>query len=313
MQAHTWSTGALARRSLAVVALATLPAVAADAPAQKRFAQPEEAFRALVTAARRDDKAALIAILGPEGEDIVSSGDAVEDAAARRRVVVAAGERTRLETVDGGAVVVHVGKDDWPLPIPLVKDADGWRFETAAGRQELLNRRIGRNELRAIAVSRAYVDAQREYAGRARTEGVRAYAQKVRSDPDKHDGLYWDDPTGKDPSPLGPLLAQAAAEGYTRQESDAAPRPYQGYFYRILTAQGPHAPGGARSWVKDGRMTGGFGLAAYPAEYGSSGVMTFVVGSGGVVFQKNLGEKTGEIARAMTTYDPDDSWTPVRD
>jgi hypothetical protein len=294
------------------VALGALPAGAADTPAQKRFARPEEAVRAVVAAARAGDTAAMLALLGPGGEEIVSSGDPVADAAERKRFVAAASERTRLETLDGGEVVVHAGKDDWPLPIPLVKDAEGWRFDTAAGKEELLNRRIGRNELGTIEACRAYVDAQREYAARERTRnGVRAYAQRIRSEAGKHDGLFWEDATGKDESPLGPLFGEAAAEGYVAPEAGTGPQPYHGYFYRVLTAQGAHAPGGARSYLKDGQMTGGFALVAYPAEHGASGLMTFLVGPEGIVYQKDLGEKTAELAKAMT-FDPDESWMPVR-
>jgi hypothetical protein len=294
------------------LALAPLHSLAEEAPAQKHFKEPGEAVRALVAAARTDDKSALIAILGPDAEEIVSSGDPVEDAAGRKRVVAAAAARTRFEALDDTHTVVHLGKDDWPLPIPLVKDADGWRFDTAAGKEEILNRRIGRNELDAIEASRAYVEAQREYAKRNPEGGVRSYAQKVRSDEGKRNGLYWDASDAKDESPLGPLFAEADGEGYALKDEPAAPRPYHGYFYRILTAQGANAPGGAKSWVKDGHMTGGFGLVAWPADHGSSGVMTFVVGPSGIVFQKDLGEKTADVVKAMTAYDPDDSWTPVR-
>ena len=299
---------------LVLLALAAPHGVTAESPEQKKFADTTAAMRALVGAARAADQAALLAILGPGAEDVVSSGDPIADRAAMKRFVTAAGEHTRLETLASGAVVAHLGKDDWPFPIPLVKDGDEWRFDTPAGREELLNRRIGRNELEAIEVCRVYVDAQREYASlMAKEAGGRVYAQKVRSDSGKRDGLYWDDPTGKHPSPLGPFLAAADAEGYTKPEAGAAPRPYHGYFYRALTAQGPHAPGGARSYVRDGKMTGGFALLGYPAEHGSSGVMSFIVGPEGVVYQKDLGEQTAEAAKAITAYDPDDSWTPVRD
>jgi hypothetical protein len=272
-------------------------------------------MRALVAAARKDDQAALLAILGPGSEDLVSSGDPVADARERQRVATAATERTRLETLESGAVVAHLGKDDWPFSIPLVKDGAQWRFDTAAGREEGLNRRIGRNELGTLATCRAYVQAQREYARRNPTDaaGPSVYAQKVRSDAGKRDGLYWEDSTGRHPSPLGPLIAEADAEGYGPHDPGGEPQPYHGYVYRILTAQGAHAPGGARSYLKDGTMSGGFALVAYPAHYGASGIMTFVVGPEGIVFQKNLGDKTGEIAKAITAYDPDDSWTPVRD
>jgi hypothetical protein len=274
---------------------------------QKTFARPEEAVRALVDAARRGDESALIAILGPGSEDVVSSGDPVADRAARDRVAKAASERMHLETLPNGAVIAHLGKDDWPLPIPLAEDGEQWRFDTAAGRDEVLNRRIGRNEFKAIAVCRAYVEAQQEHAKRERD-----YAQKLRSEPGKHDGLHWEDPSGKDPSPLGPLLAEASAEGYATQDPGAAPQPYHGYFFRILTTQGPHAPGGAKSYVKDGKMTGGFALVAYPAEHGSSGMMTFIVGPQGVIYQKDVGVRTAEAGKT-TTFDPDQTWMPVRD
>src|SRR5262245_39953200 len=285
----------------------------AEETAQKTFAAPADAMRALVSALRKFDLPELAAVLGPGSEDVISSGDEVADRAAAKRFVTKAAEREQLETLPSGAVIAHVGKEDWPLPIPIVKDGDKWRFDTAAGRDELLNRRIGRNELKAIDVSRVYVEAQREYAHRQGTKDAPIYAQKVRSDPGKHDGLYWDDPSGKQPSPLGPMLAEADAEGYTKPEEGAAPRPYHGYFYRILTAQGEHAPGGARSYIKDGKLTGGYALLAYPAEPGVSGIMSFIVGPQGVVFQKNLGDKTADAAKAITAYDPDDSWTPVRD
>ena len=281
---------------------------AADDATQQRFGSPEEAVRGLVAAARADDTAALGTVLGPGSDDVISSGDPVQDRAARDRVLKAAAERTRIETLPSGAAIARLGKDDWPLPIPLVKDGDQWRFDTAAGREEVLNRRIGRNELKAIAVAQVYVEAQQEHA---RRQGD--YAQHLRSEPGKRDGLYWEDPTGKNPSPLGPLLAEASAEGYTAPDPSAGPQPYHGYVYRILTEQGANAPGGARSYVKDGKMTGGFALVAYPAEHGSSGVMTFVVGPQGIVYQKDLGPKTADAGKTMKTYDPDDSWTPVRD
>jgi hypothetical protein len=299
---------------LFLAALTPLHAPAAETSAQTKFASPEDAMRALVAAVRADDKAKLTAILGPESEDVISSGDPIDDKAQARGFVEKATARTTFETLDSGAVIAHIGSDDWPFAIPLTKDGEEWRFDTAKGREELLNRRIGRNELTAVAVAHAYVDAQYEYASRPRNgDGKRAYAQKVRSEPGKKDGLYWEDPTGKQPSPFGPLVAEAAEEGYAPQQEGAAPRPYHGYLYRILTAQGPNAAGGARNYVKDGRMTGGFALIAVPAEYGSSGIMTFLVGPPGIVYQKNLGEKTAELAAKITTYDPDASWTPIRE
>jgi DUF2950 family protein len=293
---------------LVILAVLGLRASAADTPAQKQFAKPEAAVRALLDALRAGDQAALIAILGPGSEDVVSSGDPIADRAARKPILTGAAERTRLETLPSGAVIAHFGKDDWPLPIPLVQSAGQWHFDTAAGRDEILNRRIGRNELKAIDVCRVYVEAQREHA-----KLEHDYAQKLRSDPGKRDGLYWEDPTGKHPSPLGPLLAEAAAEGYSTENSPDAPRPYHGYLFRILTGQGPHAPGGAKSYLKDGKMTGGFAMVAYPADYGASGVMTFLVDAQGIVYQKNLLDQTDTVAKQITAYDPDDTWTPVRD
>jgi hypothetical protein len=256
----------------------------------------------------------MLAILGPNSEEVLSSGDPVADAADRKWFVNAASRRTSFEKVNDNTMIAQVGAEAWPLPIPLVKSGDKWRFDTAAGAAELLNRRIGRNELTAISVAHAYVDAQREYAAKDRTgSGTGVYAQKVASEPGKHDGLYWEETSPADRSPLGPLVADASTEGYSPRQGAEAPRPYHGYFYRILTAQGAAAPGGAKSYIKDGQMTGGFALVAYPAEYKSSGIMTFIVGLQGIVFQKDLGEKTEELGKAMTEYNPDDTWTPARD
>jgi hypothetical protein len=295
------------RTAVTLAVLLRLALVPAAADTQEHFASPEVAARALETAVRSGDLKRMEAILGADSDEIISSGDPVDDAAARKRFATAASERSRIETAtDGAMAILHVGRDDWPFPIPMVHDADGWRFDTAAGKQELLNRRIGRNELTAIEVCRAYVDAQNEFDARFHT-----YAQSLRSTPGKKDGLYWE-ASGRDVSPLGPLVAAATAEGYHVREASAPRTPYHGYFFRILTAQGPHAPGGAREYVKDGRMTGGFALLAWPADYGSSGIMTFLVNQQGVVFQKNLGEGTEEAAKALTTYDPDASWAPTR-
>ena len=284
--------------------LALLPATTR---AQEHFPSPEAAATALDAAARADGPERLRAILGPDSEEIVSSGDPVADAAARKRYATAAAERTRIERTSDTMAVLHVGHDDWPLPIPLVHDADGWRFDTAAGKEELLNRRIGRNELNALEVCRTYVDAQNEYATR-----FHSFAAVLRSTPGKRDGLYWQE-SDHDVSPLGPLVAEATAEGYQHAaDANSAPAPYWGYFYRILTSQGAHAPGGARDYMKDGKMTGGFALIAWPADHGSSGIMTFIVGKQGVVFQKNLGDGTAEAAKAITTFDPDASWEPTR-
>ena len=294
------------RTSTRLATLLCLALLPATARAQEHFPSPEAAARALEAATRGDGPERLARVLGPGSEEIVSSGDPVDDAAARKRFATAAAERTRIERTSDAIAILHVGRDDWPFPIPIVRDADGWRFDTAAGKEELLNRRIGRNELTAIEVCRAYVEAQIEFARRFHT-----YAQSFRSTPGKRDGLYWE-ATDHDVSPLGPLVAAATAEGYRHGEAGQAPAPYHGYFFRILTAQGAHAPDGARDYVKDGRMTGGFALVAWPADHGSSGIMTLIVGEQGVVFQKDLGEGTGEAAKAITAYDPDESWQPTR-
>lgn len=302
------------RLASAVAALLAVPMTTAFAqgPAQQRFQSPNTAFKALLEAVKAHDHDRLRAILGPGSGDVVSSGDEVADRTAARQFVAAAKEKTRLVKSGDTATIVHLGKSDWSFPIPLVKDGGGWRFDTAAGKEELLNRRIGRNELRTIAVCYAYVDAQREYARQDRDHrGVGEYAQKFRSAPGKRDGLYWEVSANEEQSPMGPLVAMATSEGYTHKDPNAEPMPFHGYFFRILTAQGSHAPEGARSYIVDGRMTRGFALVAYPAHYGSSGIMTFIVNQVGIVFQKNLGEKTAEIAAAMTEYDPDASWDPV--
>jgi hypothetical protein len=294
-------------RTITTLALLCLALSPATARAQQHFPSPEAAARALEAAARGGNPDRLRAVLGPESDEIVSSGDPVDDTAARKRFASVAGERTKIELITGGTTaILHVGRDNWPFPIPLVHEAEGWRFNTAEGKQELLNRRIGRNELTAIMVCRAYVDAQNEFAKRFHT-----YAQSFRSTPGKRDGLYWE-ATEHDVSPLGPLIAAASAEGYHHGEASAAPAPYHGYFFRILTAQGAHGPDGARSYINDGQMTGGFALIAWPAEHASSGIMTFIVDRQGVVFQKDLGEATSETAKAITAYDPDGSWDPTR-
>lgn len=300
-------------RVTALLTLASLAHVVAEEPAQRSFATPSEAFRALVAAAKKYDTVAMKAILGPDSDDLLSSGDPVDDRAAIDRFVARAAEGFRIETLDAEHAIVRNGREGFPVAIPLEKDAQGWRFDTAAGREELLNRRIGRNELATIDAARAYSWAQLDYARRTRgADGTPVYAQKIRSEPGKHDGLYWEAKDARDESPLGPLFAEAATEGYKVADAPPEPQPFHGYYFRILTAQGPSAAGGARNYVKDGQMTGGFGLVAWPADYGSSGVKTFIVGPIGIVYEKDLGEKTAEVAKAMTAFDPDASWTPVR-
>jgi hypothetical protein len=249
-------------------------------------------------------------VLGPELEEI-RSGDPVADEVARRRFVAAAEQGVQVELVGDGRAELLLGPDAWPFPIPMVQEERGWRFDIPAGKQELLNRRIGSNELHTIATLSAIIDAQYEYAAAdPMGEGIRQYAQHIGSSDDRRDGLYWPVEAGEAESPLGPLVAEAVAEGYGEGEQDT-PAPYHGYFYRLLTAQGPQAPGGAKSYLKDGRLTGGFALLAYPAVYGNSGVMTFLTNHRGLIFQKDLGPETGEVAAEIEVYDPDLSWTPV--
>jgi hypothetical protein len=282
---------------------------AADAT-PRRFASPEQATTALVDAVRAHDRKALLDILGPEGLPLVDSGDAVADRNAGQRFAAEYDRAHRLEG-GGGKVVLFVGPDDFPFPIPLVPEGPAWRFDTKAGKEEILNRRIGRNELHAIQAALAYADAQREYYSQDRNaDGLREYAQRFASAPGKRDGLFWETKPGEAPSPLGPLVARARIEGYGGRRQ-AAPVPYQGYYYRILTAQGPDAPGGAYDYVAHGRMIGGFALVAFPAQYGVSGIMTFIVNHEGVVYQKDLGPDTASIARAMKLYNPDSTWKKV--
>ena len=302
-------------RCLVAVALVAFvhEARAAQVTAQRTFAAPDDAAAALVDAIKRDDVNGLRAIFGPDADALLDSGDPVEDAAARKRFADAAAAQMRIERHGDTRAEVVVGADDWPFPVPIVKHGDAWRFDTAAGEDELVNRRIGRNELRAIETCRAFVDAQRDYAIADRDgKGAGAYAMKVLSSPGAHDGLYWTTPEGEPTSPLGPFVAAASQEGYRGRRSET-PEPFHGYYFRVLKAQGPSAPGGAKSYVQAGRMTGGFALVAYPATPGVSGIMTFIVNHNGIVFQKNLGRKTADIAGRMTRYDPDRSWTPVAD
>ena len=292
------------RLSVALAIMLALQCATFAAPAQKTFASLDEAVNALVAALRAADRKALVEILGPQGNPLVWSGDDVADRAAFQRFTA---EYDRAHRLEGGAgkVVLFVGDDDFPFPIPLVPDGPRWLWDTDAGDDELLNRRIGENELATIQVCLAYVDAQREYYSRG--QGLLEYAQRLDSTKGKHDGLYWETRPGELDSPLGPLVARARAAGYPLPPP-RGPAPYHGYFYRILIAQGPDAPGGAYDFVVRGHMIGGFALVAYPASYGASGIMTFIVNQDGVVYQKDLGPKTAQAANAMKTYNPDRTW-----
>ena len=279
---------------------------------QKTFASPDAAVQALIQAARQSDKQGLLEILGPEAEDIIDSGDEVADRQQREKFLTTYDERHTLVSKSDGSIILQVGSQEWPFPIPIVKDGEAWRFDTPSGIDEILNRRIGANELSAMQACLAIVDAQREYAMQDRDgDGLQAYAEKFVSDPGKKDGLYWETQQGEVPSPLGALFLKASQEGYNDTPATGNPRPYYGYYYRLLQSQGEHAPGGAFDYVVQGKMLGGFAVVAYPAEYGNSGVMTFMVNHDGVVYQKDLGPDTEQIAGTMSAFDPDASWEKV--
>ena len=286
------------------------------AEGEQHFASPQDAANALVTAARDNDTNAIHQIFGPEGRQLVSP-DAVQAAESYNRFVKRLTEKTQIVTNSDSSISLLIGSDAWPFPIPLVKDNSSgqWFFDTVAGRQEILNRRIGMNELGAIDVARAYVQAQHEYASQDRMgDGVLAYAQFLRSTPGKQDGLFWPAEPGEPLSPLGPLVADARLEGYRHTATilNEQLAPYHGYYFKILTRQGKHAAGGKFDYIINGRMIAGFALVAWPAEWGNTGVMTFIVNQQGTVYQRNLGPKTAKIASRMTVFDPDEKWIVVQ-
>ena len=287
--------------------LASSPISQAATAVQKNYKSPEAAVAALADAVKSGNKVKLSVILGSHGSKLISSGDAVADARGRAAFVKAFGEANKL-VFDGDAkATLVIGKDDWPFPIPLAKRDNAWKFDTEQGEQEILNRRIGRNELAAIQVCLAIVDAQHDFAAsHADSRGVPEYAARIVSSKDKHDGLYWPTKADEPPSPLGPLVAAAASEGYA-----SALAPYHGYFYRILAAQGKDAPGGESSYVVKGKMIGGFAVIAYPARYGASGIQAFIVNQDGAVLEKDLGDDTPTVAPRITAYNPDATWRPV--
>jgi len=277
----------------------------AQQPGQKTFSSADEAAKALVAAAQNNDDKALLEILGPDAEQIVSSGDAVEDAQGRTTFVQRYQDMHRLVKEPDGTTTLYVGAENWPMPIPLLEKGKSWYFDTVAAQKEILYRRVGRNEMSTIHVCQQLVAAQKEYYSTHHNE----YAQKFLSDQGQQNGLYWKVPEGQPQSPIGPLVASAVSEGYTPTHDGEPPTPYRGYFYRVLTRQGASAPGGAKNYIANDKMTGGFAFVAYPAEYMSSGVMTFIVGQDGVVYRKDLGKNTAVLAKAMKEYNPDASWT----
>ncbi len=296
---------------LAVVAIAFAIVLAAcfstrsmaQQPGQKTFSSAEEASGALVTAAQNNDEKAMLDILGQEGKQIVSSGDETEDANSRANFVKRYREMHRLVKEPDGTTILYIGAHNWPAPIPLMHKGNSWYFDTEAGKKEILYRRIGRNELSAIRVCQELAAAQKEYSAQHGGE----YAQKIFSDEGQHNGLYWKAASGEPQSPIGPLVASAVAEGYAKSQ-EGAPTPYRGYYFHVLVRQGKNGPGGAKSYSVNGKMTEGFAFVAYPAEYRSSGVMTFIVNEDGVVYEKDLGKKTDVLGKAMKDYDPGSGW-----
>jgi hypothetical protein len=298
--------------ALAVFLGLSFAACTSSPPKENEFKSPADAVHALVKAVRDGGEKELLAVLGPEAKELIDSGDEVADREKKQSFLKAYDEENSI-VPDGENFQLVIGKNDWPFPIPLVKKGDWWVFDTASGKEEILNRRIGKNELDTIQVLLAIVDAQREYAMEDRDgDSLLEYAQTFGSDPGKKNGLYWPTQEGEKPSPLGELVANARAEGYTSKDSQGNHVPYHGYYYRILTAQGKNAPGGAYDYIVNGKMIGGFAVIAFPAEYGNSGIMTFIVNHDGVVYQKDLGENTTELAEAITLFDPDETWVKAQ-
>jgi hypothetical protein len=295
---------------IALFSLATPKVSVAQAVAgQKTFSSASEAAKGLMEAARTGETAQLVPIVGQEGVDQISAGDF---GAAKQLLAgfVKAYEEKHSVTVEAqGFVYLEVGQGNWPFPFPIVRDGDAWYFDIDRGNEEILDRRVGRNELKAIALCEGYAQGQMEYSSKAHgTNPSGSYATRIRSDAGTQDGLYWSSSGGAPKSPMGPLIADAAEDTQDSTKSADSPTPYYGYFYKILTAQGPDAPGAAKNYIVDGKMTGGFALIAYPAQYRSSGIMTFIVNKDGIVYQKDLGDQTTDVASKVTAYNPDDSW-----
>jgi hypothetical protein len=295
-----------------MLCLAAAQAAPNAPPPQESFASPQEAVDAFVAALRDDRVADLRIMLGPQADRVLDSGDRYADRELRQRFVDLYDQKHAIDQTAPGHAELDVGPNDWPLPIPLVENDNRWSFDTKAGAQTIVDRRIGRNELSAIRTLLACADAQRDYFDRTKqTTGTGVYAARLLSTPGQHDGLYWQVADGETESPLGPLIDAAQDAGYPGEFVRGKPIPYEGYYFRILRAQGPNGDGGAKSYIQSGRMTGGFALIAWPAVFGSSGIMTFIVGPDGDVYQKDLGAKTASVAAQMTTFDPDLTWSRV--
>jgi hypothetical protein len=303
----------MTRTILLLALLASSATVAAQSAAQRTFATAEDAVKALADTVKRGDLDALLQLFGTDGRELVASSTPAAAQMNRRVFAVAFKEHWHLEDATATQKTLVIGNENWPFPVPLVKGADGWRFDSLAGREEILARRIGRNELDAIATIRAYITAQRRYAQEGhdgKPAGV--HAAKFQSDPGKQNGLYWPTARGEKRSPLGDVVAQAAQEQRPLDGGSAQPTPFHGYYFKILTAQGAAAPGKAKSYVVKGELTGGFALVAWPAQYDATGVMTFIVNHDGIVRERDLGPETDAVARKMTVYNPDASWRPIQ-
>ncbi len=288
-------------------------AASAAAARQQGFSTPDDAVQALMKAIESKNRKEVEAIFGPEAKGLTSSGDPIEDKADAERFLKAFKEAYTIRPRSPEVVILHIGSQGFSFPIPLVKDGNAWFFDTKAGREEIINRRIGRNELGAMDVLHAYVDAQREYYEmKLGANGAREYARKIMSAKGKRDGLYWEVKEEEKESPFGPLVASASEEGYTAGKKKGMV-PYNGYYYRPLAGQGSHAAGGAKQYIVNGAMTGGFALIARPAQYGSSGIMTFIVNQDGTIYEKDLGKHTGRLVKGMKLFDPDGTWKPVKE
>jgi Protein of unknown function (DUF2950) len=296
--------GPLTIAMIATLLLSCLSVIAgAQQKGQKTFSSPEEAGNAFVAAAQNNDEKAMLEILGPDAKEVVSSGDPTQDAENHANFARRYQQMHRFLKEPNGSVTMYIGAENWPVPIPLVMKGNAWFFDTEAGKREILFRRVGRNEMSAIRVCQELAAAQKEFYAMQHSE----YAQQIFSDDGQHNGLYWKVEAGQPESPIGPLVASAVAEGYDKGRN-GPPTPYRGYLFHVLTRQGKNAPGGAKKYIVNGKMTEGFGFVAYPAEYRSSGVMTFVVDQEGVVYQKDMGKKTEAFGKALQEYNPDSTW-----
>jgi hypothetical protein len=307
-----WKVCVLAVFSTAILTCCSAPPASPPPAAQKTFDSPWEAGDALFAAIQKDDQAAMLGVLGPDAKELISSGDPAEDKDSRDNFLKKYQQMHRIGLDADNRKALVIGSENWPLPIPLVSADGKWRFDTDAAKSEILFRRVGRNENAAIRICRELVAAEKEFfAATHDGDPIHQYAQHIVSTPGHHDGLFWQSATGEAESPIGPLLAFAGSEITAKAEA-AGPVPFNGYYFRMLRAQGASAPGGVKAYVVNDHMTGGFGFLAYPAEYRSSGVMTFMAGKSGIVYQQDLGKDTTGLARGMTEFDPDSTWEPTK-